>query len=112
MLEKVRNKIMGTELEQRIEIHKCKTDRIGLAAKVDFVFLFYMVHEVQDQVKLFEELRSILNPGGRIYIIEPKFHVTKRAFNQMIEKTKDLGFEVIESPKVFFSRTVLLAATK
>jgi len=108
MLEKVQRKIRGTELEQTISIHKCESDRIGLSEKVDFVLLFYMVHEVPDQVKLFTELKSILKPAGKIYIIEPKFHVPKSAFELMTAKIKSLGFEITESPKVFFSRTVLL----
>jgi len=112
MLEKVRNKIRGTGLEQVIEIHKCEADRIGVTEHVDFVLLFYMVHEVKDQVRLFEELKSILNPGGRIYIIEPKFHVSKRAFELMTGKIQSLGFLVTDSPKVFFSRTVLLTIKK
>jgi ubiquinone/menaquinone biosynthesis C-methylase UbiE len=112
MLEKVQSKIRGTELEQRISIHKCAADRIDLTEKVDFVLLFYMVHEVPDQEKLFVELKSILNPDGKIYIVEPKFHVSKRAFELLIGKIKSLGFEITESPKVFFSRTVLLTINK
>ena len=108
MLEKVRNKITGTEFEQRIEIHKCGNSQIGISEQVDFILAFYMVHEVLNQDLLFKELKSILKPGGRLYIIEPWFHVTKKAFEVMIGKIGSIGFEVIESPKVFFSRTVLL----
>ena len=104
MLEKVQRKIRLTELEQRISIHKCAADRIGLTEKVDFVLLFYMVHEVPDQLKLFTELKSILNPGGKIYIVEPKFHVSKRAFELMTGKIKSLGFEITESPTYFSAR--------
>ncbi|MCX6281153.1 MAG: class I SAM-dependent methyltransferase [Bacteroidetes bacterium] len=112
MLEKVSNKIRGSALEKRIEIHKCESDRIGLKETVDFVLLFYMIHEVPDQVKLLEELKSILNPGGRIYIIEPKFHVSKTSFEGMIGRIRNQGFTIIESPKVFFSRTVLVTINK
>ena len=112
MLEKVNNKIKGTELEQRIEIHKCENDRIGVTENVDFVLAFYMIHEVPDQDKLLEELKSILKPNGKIYIIEPKFHVPKKSFEIMIDKIKTLGFEITDRPKVFFSRTVLLTKKK
>jgi ubiquinone/menaquinone biosynthesis C-methylase UbiE len=108
MLEKVARKIKGTELEQRIEIHKCESTKIGITEKVDFVLVFYMIHEVTNPDKLLEELKSILKPSGRIYIIEPKFHVSKKSFKAMIDKIKSMGFEIIGSPKVFFSRTVLL----
>jgi len=112
MLEKVNKKIKGTELEQRIEIHKCEDTKVGVTENVDFVLSFYMIHEVPDQDKLFGELKSILRPSGEIYIIEPKFHVSKKSFEAIIDRIKSMGFEVIDRPKVFFSRTVLLANKK
>jgi ubiquinone/menaquinone biosynthesis C-methylase UbiE len=108
MLEIVKRKITGTEIEQRIEIHQCESTSIGITENVDFVLLFYMIHEVPDQIKLLEELKSILKPKGKIYIIEPKFHVSKKSFESLIGKIKNMGFEIIGSPKVFFSRTALL----
>ncbi|MDO9511909.1 MAG: methyltransferase domain-containing protein [Bacteroidales bacterium] len=107
MLEKVSQKIKGTELEQRITLHKCHEDRIGVTEKVDFVLAFYLVHEVPDPDALFRELKSILKPNGLIFIIEPKFHVTKKSFDSMIDKIKDIGMEIIDGPKVFFSRTII-----
>ncbi|MFC2098016.1 class I SAM-dependent methyltransferase [Bacteroidota bacterium] len=112
MLDKVRDKIKGTELEQRVKLHKCQEESIDITEKVDFVLAFYMIHEVPNQDKLFKELKSILNPNGIIYIIEPKFHVSKKTFGEMINRTKDIGFELIDMPKVFFSRTVLLTIKK
>jgi ubiquinone/menaquinone biosynthesis C-methylase UbiE len=108
MLEKVTKKIKGTELEQRISIHKCQEDRIGVTENVDFVLVFYMIHEVPDQDNLLRELKSILKPEGKIFIIEPKFHVSKKSFEEMINKIKDIGFEIIDRPKVFISRAALL----
>jgi ubiquinone/menaquinone biosynthesis C-methylase UbiE len=108
MLDRVNNKIKGTDLEHRVELHKCQENTTGLKEKVDFALCFYMVHEVPDQNILFRELKSILKPDSKIYIIEPKFHVTNKQFSEMIRKLQNIGFEVIERPKVFFSRTVLL----
>jgi hypothetical protein len=67
-----------------------------------------MVHEVPDQSGFFRELRSILNPGGKIFIVEPDFHVSKRSFEEMIQKASETGFEIIERPGIFFSRSVIL----
>ena len=108
MLEKVKNKIIGTEIEKRIEIHKCEEKKIGVTEKIDFILAFYMIHEVPDQDNLIKELKSILKPGGKIYIIEPKFHVSKKSFDCMISKLDTVGFDLIDRPKVFFSRAVLL----
>lgn len=108
MLEIVKNKIKGTELEQRIVLHKCQEDTIGLTANVDFVLVFYVIHEVPDHDKLLRELKSILKLGGKIYIVEPNFHVSKKSFEEMIDRIKKTGFEILDRPKVFLSRTVLL----
>ena len=108
MLEIVKNKIKGTELEERVILHRCEDDKIGVFDKFDFILAFYMVHEVPDQKKLFDELRSILKLNGKLYIIEPKFHVTKKMFKDMVGLLEDSGFQINERPKIFFSRAVLL----
>lgn len=108
MLKKVKNKIKGTDLEQRIELHKCEENTTGITEKVDFILCFYMIHEVPDQNNLFRELKSILKTSGKLYIIEPKFHVSKKSFAEMVNKSDSIGFEIIDRPKVFFSRAVLL----
>jgi ubiquinone/menaquinone biosynthesis C-methylase UbiE len=109
MLEKAFRKIRGTDLEQRVKIHKCQDYKIGVSEKVDFVLVFWMVHEVSDQLRLFGELKSILNSDGRIWIIEPKIHVKEKSFRKMITYSESAGFEIIERPKVCLSRTVILS---
>ena len=109
MLQKLRDKIQGTELEERIELHKCKENKIGLSEKVDFVLLFYMVHEVPDKKAFFNEIATILKPNGQVLIVEPPFfHVSKSAFEETIKKAQNAGFKLIERPKVFFGKTVVL----
>jgi ubiquinone/menaquinone biosynthesis C-methylase UbiE len=93
MLMKVNQKIAGTPLAQQIILHQCQSDRIGLQEKADFILAFYMIHEVPDQGKLFNELKSILKPDGTMFIVEPKFHVSKSAF---------------ERPNITMSRALLI----
>jgi ubiquinone/menaquinone biosynthesis C-methylase UbiE len=108
MLEKVRQKIRETELEQRIELHRCQSETIGVEEKVDFILAFYVIHEVPSQDKLFQEFKSILNPDGKILIVEPNFHVTGKSFETMLERVKKVGFEIIDRPKSFLNRAVVL----
>lgn len=108
MLQKLKDKIQGIEIEKIITLHRCKENEIGISEKIDFALAFYMVHEVPDQEKFFEEIKSILKPNGNFLIIEPKFHVSKQAFEETIEKAITIGFEPIKKPKVFFSRAVVL----
>jgi len=109
MLEKLTKKIKGTELEKIIQTHKCQSNSIAISEKVDFILAFYVMHEIPNHDNLFRELNSILNHQGLLYIIEPKFHVSKINFNKMIDKILNFGFEIKSHPVVFFSRAVLLA---
>jgi len=108
MLQKVRDKIQGTELEERITLYKCEENKIGVSDSVDFILAFYVVHEVPDQEEFLNEVGSILKPNGHALIVEPPFHVSKKAFEETIRKARDAGFTPVERPKVLFSKTVVL----
>ena len=58
-----------------------------------------------------EELKTILKPGGTLYIVEPKMHVAGKAFEKMTSLATNAGFEITNRPKVFFSRTIMLRLT-
>jgi ubiquinone/menaquinone biosynthesis C-methylase UbiE len=108
MLDRLKTKIHGTEFQNRIVLHKCPTDKIGLSEKMDFVLVFYMVHEVPDQEGFFKEIAEILTNKGRVFIVEPLFHVSKSDFEKTIRTAKNAGFGIKERPKVLFSKSALL----
>ncbi|MBC8218166.1 MAG: class I SAM-dependent methyltransferase [Planctomycetes bacterium] len=108
MLEKLSSKIRGTELEPRITLHKCPDGRVGVSDKVDFALAFYMIHEVPNQEKFFDEVRSMLKPGGLVLIVEPPFHVSKGAFEETIGEARDAGLTPVDRPRIFLSKAVLL----
>ena len=108
MLQKLRVKIKGTELENRIILHKCEEDKIGISENVDFVLAFYIVHEVINKEGLFTEIETILKPDGKILIVEPPFHVSKTAFEKTIGKAKAIGFTEVKRPNVLFNKAVVL----
>jgi ubiquinone/menaquinone biosynthesis C-methylase UbiE len=109
MLKIVDRKINGTALEKRVVLHKCQENSIGLDEKMDFILAFWMVHEVPDHERLFKELKSLLKPDGRLYIVEPKFHVNRSAFQKMSDELIRTGFRIIERPKVIISRAIILS---
>jgi len=109
MLQKLRNKIYGTPLEQIIQLIKCEKDKIVVPEKVDVILAFYMVHEVPDKDKLFSTLKNILKDRGEFLIVEPKlFHVSKKEFASTIKKAEAVGFKVSEGAKLAFSFSSVL----
>ena len=108
MLQKLRSKIHGTELEKRIILHQCQQTRIGFSGNVDFILAFYMIHEIPNQKTFFIEICALIKPHGQVLIVEPPFHVSKNAFEETIKTALDYGFVAIERPKVLFSKAVIL----
>ena len=108
MLQIVKEKIKGTELDERILLHKCGENNIGVSEPVDFVLLFYMVHEVLNQEHFFKEIGTILQQQGQVLIVEPPVHVSKSAFAETIRNAGSAGFVIVARPKMVFSRAVLL----
>jgi len=111
MLLKLKNKIDKEKLNN-IELHKTEKNSIDLNEKVDFILVFYMLHEVPNQKTFLEELKGLLNKDGKILISEPKFHVKKEDFEKSVKLIKDSGFEIIEEPNIFISRSVLIDVKK
>lgn len=108
MLDKMIRKVRNYGFEKRVEAHRCESERTGIEKTVDFILTFWMVHEVPDQHKFFEKMKSLLNPGGRILITEPKIHVTKRDFSSMISRLESAGLLIIDYPHIVLSRSLLL----
>jgi len=108
MLEKLREKITGTELEGRITLHKCRQDSIGLDEKIDFLLAFYLIHEVPEKDGLFREISSILRPGGTMLIVEPPFHVSETAFKTTLQSAEKAGLRLLRRPKMLLQKTAVM----
>src|SRR5215510_8075415 len=107
MLDIIKNKISGTSLENRIFLHKCTQESINIEEKVDFVLLFYVVHEVPNKENLFKEILFIINKNGLIMIVEPVL-LPKKEFNGIINQVKQFGFEEYKELKIILSRGMVL----
>lgn len=107
MLQIVRRKAAQRGLESRIVTYKSDPDKIGITDKVDFALAFYMVHEAPDARTFLMEIATILEPQGKLLIVEPKFHVSASAFKRTLEAAEMAGLKPTGKPKVFFSRSAL-----
>jgi ubiquinone/menaquinone biosynthesis C-methylase UbiE len=89
----------------------CTTEGFPIDEEADFVLAFWMVHEVPDQMKFLQDIYGLLKPKGQCLLVEPKIHVTDRAFTKTIETAEKAGLRKKESPQVALSRAVLLEST-
>ncbi|PIU26305.1 class I SAM-dependent methyltransferase [Candidatus Aquicultor secundus] len=108
MLQKLKEKIQGTELEERITLQKCEQNKLGVTENVDFILAFWMVHEVPDKDRFLNELEAILKPNGLILIEEPPFHVSEQDFQNTIRIAEAIGFDIFKRPKIFLGKKVIL----
>jgi ubiquinone/menaquinone biosynthesis C-methylase UbiE len=110
MLAKVKRKAIAKNLNDRIEYHLCREDRINLKLnkKADFMLAYYMVHETPDPAAFFREAGPLLKPGGKFLVVEPSFHVTRENYEKMITQAIQAGFTVLAFPNNKGGRSVLL----
>jgi ubiquinone/menaquinone biosynthesis C-methylase UbiE len=109
MLQKLRNKINGTELEDIITTVRCDKDNINVNDKVDFILAFFVVHEVPDKNSLFRQMNNALENSGEVLLVEPKlFHVTGKEFKETTKIATDNGFTVSTGPKILLSWSAVL----
>lgn len=111
MLDKVRTKIKGTELERCIHLAKCDPETINVNESVDFILTFFMVHEVPDQPGFFRQLFPLLRPNGKYLLVEPKlFHVSQVQFRKTLQHAHAAGFAVSPGPRLPFSWSAVLSS--
>lgn len=108
MIEILKHKLTNSELNQHIIVLNNQEDSLGLKEKVDFVFAFYSFHEMRSIDSIIYEISKILKPETKILISEQKLHVSKNAFDSIIQKMENNGYEICERPFIFLSRTVIM----
>ena len=103
MLEHARVKVEAEKMGSQVVFHKCGNDSLGLDEKADFILTFYMIHETPDPIAFIDEISGLLKPGGIYYLAEPKLHVSKKQYQEVLSQCKKNGLSVIEE-KGFISR--------
>ena len=93
-----------------MEFHRCKNDCIGLdlEKKADFILAYYMIHETPNPAAFLREVKTFLNKGGKFLIVEPKMHVNRQQYEEMITMAEKAGFVVLGIPPRKGGRSVLL----
>jgi ubiquinone/menaquinone biosynthesis C-methylase UbiE len=107
MLDVLRKRAQRAGVADRIQLHICEQDRLGVQTQADFALAFMMLHEVPDQRRLLTEIQSSLRPGGKLLVAEPRLHVSGKAFQQTVATAKESGFRPIGEPWVRGCRAVV-----
>lgn len=99
-------------LEPRVEARLVQPDgSLGLedlAGTMDFVLLFYMLHEVQDQPRFLAQVAAAMKPGGHLLLAEPRGHVNPRRFDAELDHAREAGLVMERQPGGIRSRWALL----
>ena len=111
MIQKLEKRARKAGLSDIIETRVCSHHSLGLddlKEKVDFVLAYAVVHEVPDAANFFSEIFDVLKTGGKIFLAEPKGHVSEDDLKTTISIAEEKGFSLINKCNIRKSRVVLL----
>jgi len=108
MLAALESRARRAGLAERIVLHRCRPDSLGVDGPADFVLAFWMAHEVPDKPRFFREIFTLLKAEGRLLLVEPKIHVARRSFERTLTVCREMGLQLLEEPAISLSRAALL----
>jgi ubiquinone/menaquinone biosynthesis C-methylase UbiE len=97
-------------VSERIEPVLCDPERLCVEHRADFALAFFAVHETPDPARFLSEVGEAMKPGAKFLFVEPKLHVTRRQFEQMLDHALLAGFTPIDKPRIAISHAALLEA--
>jgi ubiquinone/menaquinone biosynthesis C-methylase UbiE len=92
---------------ERIDFIHCSKDKIALPVKVDFALTMWVVHEAADRLNFLRQIESVLKPGGRYLLCEPKKIVSNDLFAKICSQAESAGLEKTSVPEVGLSYAAL-----
>jgi len=111
MLAVLRRRAIKAGVNANLITHLSQPNDFGLKEKADFILVFWMLHEVADQIKFFKDVKQLMKSTARVLIVEPRLHVTKTAFDRAIQLAEESGLKVVAYPPISLSQAILLTHT-
>ncbi len=108
MLDKAKKRVEKHCKNKNVTFIKAEKDTLNLVPGLDAALAFYMVHEVPDTDKFFSEIYFALKLGGKLLVIEPLLHVSKKDFEAEKVSAVKAGFSASAGTKAVFSFSMLL----
>ena len=84
MLDTLLKRAKQAGVADRIRTHRCERDSVGMVEPVDFVLAFWSAHEAPDIFLLLTEMHGCLVHKGRLLLVEPRGHVSTKAFGKIL----------------------------
>ena len=103
MIEGLRRRAGRARLLDRIEASVCAADDLGLGhweGRVDLAVAIHTVHETGDDDRFLGQIARALKPGGILFLMEPRGHVSREAFATTLAAAGRLGLAERERPAV------------
>ncbi len=86
-------------LSERITAMACPPGDLGVAewtGRVDLAVAIHVVHEIGDPERFFRQIGSALRPGGRLFVLEPRGHVSPEGFEEEIAIARRTGLVMVD----------------
>ncbi len=106
MLDILEKRASKAGVGQRIHTHCATPNNIGLPRQsdgIDLALTFWMVHETPNIENFVAEVYSLIKPGGKYLLAEPKGHVTPAHFQRITDSAVYAGFHVLNHPRIALS---------
>jgi ubiquinone/menaquinone biosynthesis C-methylase UbiE len=110
MLDVLMRRARAAGVDGRIGPHLCEPERLRVEQPADFALAFFMVHETPDPASFLDQVRATLKPGAHFLYVEPKWHVPRRDFEQLLDHALKSGFRLSARPHISISHAALLTA--
>ena len=108
MLSRMEKRARRAGLSDRIEPVLADSGGARIQGPVDFVAALYVVHELPDAKEFFSQMRSIMKPGAKLFMVEPAPRVTEAEFAESVNLAASTGLELIEETEAGRGRGALL----
>jgi ubiquinone/menaquinone biosynthesis C-methylase UbiE len=106
MLDILQKRALKKGMGHRIQPHCATPDSIGLtrhSGGIDLALTFWMVHETPRIEHFVAEIFSLVKPGGKYLLAEPKVHVSPALFQRITAAAVQAGFRVLDHPRIALS---------
>jgi len=107
MLDVLRKRAERAGVAERIRMHRCEQDSLGVDDEVDFAVAFWVVHEAPDPQQLVAQISACLEPSAKLLVAEPRFIVSEPEFGETIQAARAAGLEECGRPHVSLCRAAV-----